>query len=90
MKTKTKNIRSLRKILEKKSFVQYKNKNFALSLAPYFQIQNAKTKKSVWCGLIIWAASWQNQQNGMCAQRRLRAAWDDPSLCCPHEESMGP
>ena len=22
----------------------------------------------------IWAASWQNQQNGMCAQRRLRSA----------------
>ena len=25
----------------------------------------------------IWAASWQNQQNGMCAQRRLRSAWAD-------------
>ena len=23
----------------------------------------------------IWAASWQNQQHGMCAQRRLRSAW---------------
>ena len=23
----------------------------------------------------IWAASWQNQQNGMCTQRRLRSAW---------------
>ena len=22
-----------------------------------------------------WAAAWQNQQNGMCAQRRLRSAW---------------
>ena len=22
-----------------------------------------------------WAASWQNQQNGMCAQRRLRSVW---------------
>ena len=34
----------------------------------------------------IWAASWQNQQNGMCAQRRLRSAWasvqSDQSLCC--------
>ena len=34
----------------------------------------------------IWAASWQNQQNGMCAQRRLRSAWasaqsDQFSLC---------
>ena len=24
---------------------------------------------------IIWATSWQNQQNGMCAQWRLRSAW---------------
>ena len=22
-----------------------------------------------------WAASWQNQQNGMCAKQRLRSAW---------------
>ena len=22
-----------------------------------------------------WAASWQNQQNGMCTRRRLRSAW---------------
>ena len=26
----------------------------------------------------IWATSWQNQQNGMCAQRRLRSAWASP------------
>ena len=42
----------------------------------------------------IWAASWQNQQNGMCAQRRLRSACAsaqyDQSLHCPHEESLGP
>ena len=41
-----------------------------------------------------WAASWQNQQNGMCAQRTLRSAWEsaqsDQSLLCPHEESLGP
>ena len=41
-----------------------------------------------------WAASWQNQQNGMCAQRRLRSAWasaqSDQSLRCSHEESLGP
>ena len=41
-----------------------------------------------------WAASWQNQQNGMCAQGRLRSAWasaqSDQSLRCPHEESLGP
>ena len=35
---------------------------------------------------VIWAASGQNQQNGMCAQRRLRWAWasaqsDQSSLC---------
>ena len=44
--------------------------------------------------LVKWAASWQNQRNGMCAQRRLRAAWastqSDQSLRCPHEESWGP
>ena len=28
----------------------------------------------------IWDASWQNQQNGMCAQRRLRSAWASDSL----------
>ena len=41
-----------------------------------------------------WAASWQNQQNGMCAQRRLRSAWasaqSDKSLRRPHEESLRP
>ena len=30
--------------------------------------------------LKIWATSWRNQQNGMCAQRRLRSAW--ASLLC--------
>ena len=32
----------------------------------------------------VWAASWQNQQNGMCAQRRLRSVcpvWSESSLC---------
>ena len=28
----------------------------------------------------IWAASWQNQQNYLCAQQRLRSAWHLPSL----------
>ena len=27
------------------------------------------------CVFFIWATSWQNQQNGMSAQRRLRSAW---------------
>ena len=43
---------------------------------------------------IGWAASWQNQQNGMCAQRRPKSAWastqSDQSLRCVHEESFGP
>ena len=34
-----------------------------------------------------WAASWQNQQNGMCARWRLRSAWastqSNQSLRCP-------
>ena len=34
------------------------------------------------------------QQNGMCAQRRLRFAWasaqSDQNLRCPHEERLGP
>ena len=42
----------------------------------------------------IWAASWQNQQNGMCAQRRLISAWtsaqSDQSFRCLHEEILGP
>ena len=36
----------------------------------------------------------KNQQNGMCAQPRLRSALasaqSDQSLCCLHEESLGP
>ena len=43
---------------------------------------------------MIWAVSWQNQQNSMCAQRRLRSAWvsaqSDQSLRCSHEECCGP
>ena len=38
----------------------------------------------------IRAISWQNQQNGICAQQRLRSAWtsaqSDQSLHCPHED----
>ena len=41
-----------------------------------------------------WAATWLNQQNCMCAQRRLRSAWtsaqSDQSLRCLPEESSGP
>ena len=42
----------------------------------------------------ILAALRPNQQNGMCAQRRLSSTWasaqSDQSLRCPHEESWGP
>ena len=41
-----------------------------------------------------WASAWQDQQNGMCAQRRLRSAWasaqSDQSLSCPPKEIFGP
>ena len=41
-----------------------------------------------------WAASGQNQQKAMCAQRRLRSAWasaqSDQSLHCPPEETLWP
>ena len=44
--------------------------------------------------LQIWAATWQNQQNGMCAQQRLSSAWttaqSDQSLRWPHQESLCP
>ena len=42
----------------------------------------------------IWASARQNQENDMCAQRRLisalASAQSDQSLCCPHEKSLGP
>ena len=50
-----------------------------------------KTTQDRWT-INIWAASWQNEQNGMCAQRRLRSAWastqSDQNLRCPYEESL--
>ena len=53
-------------------------------------------------GLFVWSFLWdhiraaarQNQQNNLCAQRRLRSACtsaqSDQSLRCPHEEELGP
>ena len=39
----------------------------------------------------IWAAAWQNQQNGLCGQQSAWAsAQSDPSPRCPHEEILGP
>ena len=41
-----------------------------------------------------WAPSQLNQQNDLCAQRRLRSAWasaqSDQCLHWPHEETLGP
>ena len=41
----------------------------------------------------IWAATWQNQQNGY-APSEDRSAWastqSDQSLRCPHEEALSP
>ena len=41
-----------------------------------------------------WAAAWQNHQNDLCAQQRLRSAWastqSDQILHCLHEETLGP
>ena len=41
-----------------------------------------------------WATAWQNQQNDLCTQRRLRSAWlsaqSDQSLRCPPEAKLGP
>ena len=40
-----------------------------------------------------WAAAWQSQQNGHCAQRRHRSACasakSDQSLRCPYEQTLG-
>ena len=42
----------------------------------------------------MWTEAWQNQQNDLCTQQRLRSAWastqSDQSLRCLHEESGGP
>ena len=41
-----------------------------------------------------WATACQNQQNDLCAQRRLRSAWasaqSDQSQRCPPEAKLGP
>ena len=47
---------------------------------------------NLWSVSYKWAATWQYQQSGVCAQRSLRSAWasaqSDQSLRCPHEESL--
>ena len=56
-----------------------------------FIVNYGNTSLLIWNKFRVkWATSWQNQQNGMCAQQRLRSAWasaqSDQSLHCPHEE----
>ena len=50
-----------------------------------FTLSNATSYDKTKTG-IMWAAPWQNQQNGMCAQQRLISAWastqSDQSLRC--------
>ena len=73
--------------------------NFRVITAYFLGVRNFRIFTVFWNSKYpethtVWAASWQNQQNGMCAQRRLRSAWasaqSDQSLHCPHEESLGP
>ena len=43
-----------------------------------------------WYEATKWAALWQNKQNDICAQRRLRSAWVYyQRLRCPYEEALG-
>ena len=50
-------------------------------------------QSQTWWSKKPWAVSWQNQQNDLCAQQRLRSAWAsaqfNQSLCCPPER-LGP
>ena len=44
--------------------------------------------------LMIWATTWQNQQNDVCPAETqislgIRPVWSE-SLHCPHEETLGP
>ena len=67
-------------------------------------VENSWRQVFAWCGsddddirnsfntnILIWVAARQNQQNHLCAQRRLRSAWasaqSDQNLRCLHEET---
>ena len=55
--------------------------------------QRAKDLSPIeWLIMCIWAISWQNQQYGICTQRRLRSAWassqSDQSLRCDQTGQM--
>ena len=66
--------------------------------ASWFQTANLMTEFSICTSqplkiLTFEPSHGKNQQNGMCAQQRLESVWasqTDQSLCCPHEENLGP
>ena len=66
----------------------------SLWLSPYSEHPYIKSQSCVLTFLLIWAASWQNQQNDIWVQRRLRSALasaqSDLSLRRPYEEVVGP
>ena len=72
--------------LEKKNY-RRQNVFFFFFFSPLFAWDKlVLTYFKMDCCTCIWAASWQNQQNGICAQRRLRSAWastqsDRSTLC---------
>ena len=51
-----------------------------MHILEYTLHQRKKERKKERVYFDKWAASWKNQENGMCAQRRLRSAWAPPSL----------
>ena len=51
--------------------LQLSTKQLIISLLCYWK--HSRTNIT-WCPN-IWAASWQNQQNDLCTQQRLRSAW---------------
>ena len=76
-----------------------KNQDCSLPSVPRGRVVNVKVQRwtastATGCLFPKYACAWQNQQNDLYVQRRLRSAWasaqSDQSLRCPHEESLGP
>ena len=59
-------------------WISWPFKNISLIISRANQIGGSENRRS-W-RKTTWAASWQNQQNGMCAQLRLRSAWASTQL----------
>ena len=64
------------------NYLEYFDTNFSI----FMETLNICKKKR--------ATSWQNQQNDLCTQQRLKSSWasaqSDQSLRCLHEETLGP